>query len=678
MGSSLPKSYKEQKNAIEKGDISFGLNIYFVGEGIDFLYNELKKFTKDENGNIFSYWNYYYTEGPYKTQLEQVEIEFLKIQEKYENDLNTPFKEVLIFYFNKREKEKIEQILEIFGEKEDLYCPFIIFLFEEDNPLEKEIEEIIPDKNNSNISPLKVFTIQFDKREYFSFYKLYRKLFRICSYYNELGDQFFIWTKDSEFPIEYNLIEGEFNSYINIICLGRTGCGKSTFLNKFFNEKRCKEGGNNDSTTSKVNRFGIDNVPIRIYDIPGFEDKDTIQLVAEKLTEKANELNNDRDTIHIILYFINYGSPTFFYDMEKNIIDILKTNNKDVKIIFILTHSPNDPYEIEIGKPKKKKSKIKDQVGVNEKLLLGKIDTLVSNISSLFGNYYSYESKYFKKGEIKQDNIIFANLVAKDELNIKIKEFGYDKIIKSIAVSISSDVEKEELSNLLLEIKSILLNRVKDKNQIDERITNTIKESYFLRNSTFFLEKDKAIEEATALYNSMFTYGKIFSSFFPIIKDFKMGINKYQKYKFKKELKRIFGFAIKNESFKNANNDYVQMMKNFAKEKDAQKANQEKNNVVQEIRDNYHKTEVNTGLIFANEAVGLASYALLSNPITFVFGGLGLIGSSYISYNQFKKDCTEYFEQYRDHYEEYKYRSLCDCIESLILGIDYFQKLKII
>ena len=61
-------------------------------------------------------------------------------------------------------------------------------------------------------------------------------LFRFCSYYNELGDKIIVCPKNQEFPIEYNLIEGEYNSYLNIFCLGRTGCGKSTFLNKLFKE----------------------------------------------------------------------------------------------------------------------------------------------------------------------------------------------------------------------------------------------------------------------------------------------------------------------------------------------------------------------------------------------------------------------------------------------------------
>ena len=172
----------------------------------------------------------------------------------------------------------------------------------------------------------------------------------------------------------------------------------------------------------------------------------------------------------------------------------------------------------------------------------------------------------------------------------------------------------------------------------------------------------------------MFSYGKIFASFCPIVKDIKMGVNKYQKYNFKRKLRRIFGFTINNESFQDVKNDYFKMIKKYIEEKDAKKSNINKNNYVEQIRDGYHKTEVNTGLIFANEVVGYASYALLFNPVTFILGGVGLFGSSYISYSQFKKDCTEYFEQYKNHYEVYKYESLSECINSLIISIDFFKK----
>ena len=43
---------------------------------------------------------------------------------------------------------------------------------------------------------------------------------------------------------------------------------------------------------TKFVRFGIDDFPIRIYDIPGFEGKDSINIVNNKLIETTKEMNN--------------------------------------------------------------------------------------------------------------------------------------------------------------------------------------------------------------------------------------------------------------------------------------------------------------------------------------------------------------------------------------------------
>ena len=664
MGGNQTNLYEEQKKAIESGQISFDINIYLIGENIKSLYDLLNNETKKETGNLFSYWNYFYIEGNYENQLKEAEKIFLEKQNDFINDpVEKKFKEVILINYKKKESKKINEIFDIFCKEKDFLCPFIVFLLEEEDHSEGGLKKIVPDQEVYYVSPLKIYTIKFDINDYNSILNLNQILFRICSYYNELGDKIIVCPKNQEIPVEYNLIDGDYDSYINIFCLGRTGCGKSTFLNKLFKEKRSKEGGSGKSTTTKIVRFGIDKSPIRFYDIPGFEDEKKIKMVIEKITETTNEMNNDRDKIHIILYFINYEAKTVFYKMEKNIIEALKVNNNDIKIIFVITHTINDPYKL--LKVSKKNMKQKE--------LLNNIHKIANNVKALFGDTYSFEEGYFQKNSLIQKNMIFVNFFPNEENGDE--EFGFDKIIKAILESISSGVTLDDLKYMSTKIKSIHNDKNKDNSNLDEELKSYIKKNDVLKNSTYFVEKDKAIEEATELYNSMFTYGKIFTSFCPIIKDFKMGINKYQKTKFKKKLRRIFGFTIENESFQDIKNDYLKIVKQYMKEKEEQKANIDIKNTVEEIRDGYHKKEVNSGYIIANEAAGYASYALLFNPVTFIFGGIGLFGTSYISYNQFKKDCTEYFEQYKKHYEEYKYDSLSNCIDTLILSIEYFEKL---
>ena len=43
MGSKASKNYEQQEKALANNDISFNLNLYFIGENISILYEDLVK-----------------------------------------------------------------------------------------------------------------------------------------------------------------------------------------------------------------------------------------------------------------------------------------------------------------------------------------------------------------------------------------------------------------------------------------------------------------------------------------------------------------------------------------------------------------------------------------------------------------------------------------------------------
>ena len=662
MGSNCTKSYEEQKKALEKKIISFELNLYFIGEDIEPLYKNFNSRKQQDTGEIYSYWNYYYCQGNYEKQLEEMQKIFKEKQENFKKNPANIFKEVILVKMNKLDDEKVKNIFDTFADDQDVYCPFILFILNKEDLPEGKNKDIIPDQEEYYISPLKVYTLIFQKYDVEETMKLYKRLWRICSYYNELGDQFIIWPKHEESPYPYDLINSDSPSYINIFCLGKTGSGKSTFLNKYFNEKRSKQGGTGKSTTTKIIRYGIENFPIRIYDIPGFEGKDTIKIVNKKLSETIKEMYNDKDRVHLILYFINFKEETIFYEMEDTIINTLRENNSDVRIIFVLTHCSINPYEEKLNKKKKD-------------ILKNKIDKCINIISTIFGKVYSIEQNYFKKDSLIQENLILVNFI-KDYENDK-EEFGFEKIIEAVYKTITKGNSME----ILKSIERILFDAIKNKNKInsesDKNIESKLRQSYLLNQTTFALQKEKAIAEATKLYNNMFSIGNTAALLCPVARDVKLGIIKYQKYMFKKNLKKIFGFSIKSDSFEDVEkmNSYSNINQNYFEKKEIEKENKVKESLVNEIRNNYHETEVNSTWIFTNEVVGAISFGcLFGGPIGIAIGGAGLIGTSYISYNQFKKDCTEYFEQYKKYYEENKYYSLLNFIISIQKGIEFFRK----
>ena len=74
--------------------------------------------------------------------------------------------------------------------------------------------------------------------------KIIKKFIHIFSYYNELVDEFFEEINNQNNHIfSNNNNNNEDNKYrINVICIGKSQRGKSSFINYLLKEKRAKEG----------------------------------------------------------------------------------------------------------------------------------------------------------------------------------------------------------------------------------------------------------------------------------------------------------------------------------------------------------------------------------------------------------------------------------------------------
>ena len=104
-----------------------------------------------------------------------------------------------------------------------------------------------------------------------------------------------------------------YSTYLNILVLGRSQSGKSTFINILLNEKRAKEGGNNCSCSQKSQKYKILNYPIRLYDTIGFGDEDKNIEDIENFFKKLNdEILNSKEKIHLVLYVIDGGESKKF------------------------------------------------------------------------------------------------------------------------------------------------------------------------------------------------------------------------------------------------------------------------------------------------------------------------------------------------------------------------------
>ena len=59
MGKNQSKSYKEQENSIHEKQVSFGLNIYFIGEDIQYMYKRFETLKSNPKSGIFYFWNFF-------------------------------------------------------------------------------------------------------------------------------------------------------------------------------------------------------------------------------------------------------------------------------------------------------------------------------------------------------------------------------------------------------------------------------------------------------------------------------------------------------------------------------------------------------------------------------------------------------------------------------------------
>ena len=299
------------------------MKIYLYGENLIglILKNNIIPFKKNNDGiQIGDYikfnWKFFYLERISTANTELI-INYIK-----DDFLEEEFNDIIIVTVNKIINENTKLFFSQFQNFTTQISnqPLILFLTkEEENPNIEELYSLITNYyfDKRNIYVLKYPSISEEKES-----KLIMDFInKSMSYYHEYGDLY-----DS---VNDDILS---NYKLNILMCGKAGTGKSSFVNKFLNEKRAKEG-EGLSQTHKIIRFTHQKYPLTIYDTPGFENENTVEEV-RKLLEKHNKILNDaRKKINLILYF-SYYSDRAFYNFELPILkDLVKY---DSEIIFVL------------------------------------------------------------------------------------------------------------------------------------------------------------------------------------------------------------------------------------------------------------------------------------------------------------------------------------------------------
>ena len=326
------------------GDLdSFYMHIQIIGE-------EMQKFLKMISGsdslppikaktsnrkNIEDYWDFDYF--PKDTIDKQID-DYFELLQKYRKseDQTKNIRETLIVKIKNSSDPLVNKILEKMNKlRESHYMPLVLFLSVETSANNK----IIINSKFKKIDPRTIFLEKYSDNIYSynndEYNEIKKTIRRFCSIHNELGDRFTIGEKKNS--QDYDLIEKYYPFNLNIACIGRIGQGKSTGVNSILKSYKAKESTKGGAQTKSLTFYQVNNQPIRILDIPGFEDEKSVKDAIEKFKLCGEKINKIKDNLHIILYFFNYNNERSFENLELPMIEeIIK--HQSSKIIYVVTH----------------------------------------------------------------------------------------------------------------------------------------------------------------------------------------------------------------------------------------------------------------------------------------------------------------------------------------------------
>ena len=320
---------------------TFDMCINLIGDSLDqFLYcisnNPYESYAnqRPQKKSVYDYWDYLYNPGlDFFGQLA-VTLNRLKLKK---DSLTLDFKECVIVRVSDISAIEIQYVLEKMNSlNREHYIPLMLFLcnsFEIEDLKKFNFDQKKYPKIDKRIIFFEKFEADINNPD--KMHKIKYRLERFCSYYNELGDRFTIGENDMR--NDYDLTEMNFPFTVNICCVGRFGKGKSTGVNCILGEKNAKENKSGTTATMKINYYQVSQFPVKIYDLPGFENDKTINNAIKQFKYLNDEIRQLQDQIHIFLYFIKSTDERMFTEMEFAIFEQI-IQHKDSFLLYVLTH----------------------------------------------------------------------------------------------------------------------------------------------------------------------------------------------------------------------------------------------------------------------------------------------------------------------------------------------------
>ena len=647
---------------------TFDMCVNLIGDSLDhFLYcvsnNTYESYAnqRPEKKSLYDYWDYLYNPGyDFFGQLA-ITLNRLKLKK---DSLTLDFKECVVVRVSDISAIEIQYVLEKMNSlNREHYIPLMLFLcnsFELEDLKKFNFDQKKYSKIDKRIIFFEKYEADINNPE--KMRKIRYRLERFCSYYNELGDRFTIGENDNR--NDYDLTEMNFPFTVNICCVGRFGKGKSTGVNCILGEKNAKENKSGTTATMKINYYQVNQFPVKIYDLPGFENDKTVNNAIKQFKYLNDEIRQLQDQIHIFLYFIKSTDERMFTEMEFAIFEQI-FQHKDSFLLYVLTHSTE----------KTDKKEIYDMINTGVR---GVINHHKSKKQEIYPNDLEYYQNIYFKMAATSDNCVFVNFHETD----KNKLYGISDFFEKIVLFVErtdayrkfqkdSCMNEVEFRIRIEEEAKIRKKRaaaIISRHKIGSAIAGLLPGVDYLANR-FFIKKD-AMRKAGQIFG--FDIDELSNSI------------KYENDKNQKEMENKGNNISNNESLmlKEENDKIPRPQASVIKENEEDKEKNELDNINKEKKKERDK-KIKVSGYGAMYTCSAVSFGTSIPRILFAVGSVGLLAVSTVfsvvgcavgagvGYYLMKRHCEDLLDQF----EQLFIQNADKVSNSLIFGINYLKNM---